>query len=162
MGNARLEQKVRDDMTPVTTRDARASDGPAIVRMMTALSRHHDDIARIEVEDLMFLCFGPAPWMRLIVAERDGAIVGYAAMQRKVQLQFARRFLDVQHLFVSDDARGQGVGRALMQSACEYARLQRCAEVALGVMPANLDARAFYEQLGFAPHDKGDAILLLR
>lgn len=162
MDSARLEQRVRDVMTLITTRGARASDAPEIVRMIAELSRHHDDIAQIEIEDLIFLCFGASPWLHAIVAECDAQIVGYAALQKKVQLQFARRLMDVQHLFVKADMRGLGVGRALISAAQAHATLQRCAGLTLGVVETNLRAQRFYSTLGFEPRETGGAIQLMR
>jgi ribosomal protein S18 acetylase RimI-like enzyme len=149
-------------MEQITTREARACDAERIVEMIAHLAQHHDDLAQIEVEDLVFLCFGPTPWLKLIVAEREEQIVGYAALQKKVQLQFARRLMDVQHLFVDAAMRGQGVGRALMQSAAEHAALHRCAGLTLGVMAHNLHAQGFYREIGFEERETGGAIQMMR
>lgn len=149
MDHTHLWHKQRDDMKQVTIRNARAQDAPRIVEMIGLLAHFHDDRAQIKIEDLVFLCLGPTPWLTLIVAERNGQIVGYAALQRKVQLQFARRLMDVQHLFVDAHMREQGVGRALMQNAAEQATQLRCAGVTLGVMAHNTSAQAFYKDLGY-------------
>ena len=149
-------------MTPIPTREARASDAPEIAAMIAQLSKHHNDDARISAEDVIFLCFGPAPWLSVIVAECAGELVGYAALQKKVQLQFARRLMDVQHLFVSAHMRGQGVGRALIAAAQEHARLHRCEGLTLGVMAQNTDAQAFYAALEFEPRETGGALQMMR
>ncbi len=149
-------------MTTITTREARAGDAPVIIEMIKDLSKHHQDVAQIDVEELIFLCFGPTPWVRLIVAEKGRLIVGYAALQKKVQLQFARRLMDVQHVFVAEQMRGQGVGRALIASAQEHAVLARCSGLTLGVSPQNQSAHAFYTALGFEPRETGGARQLMR
>jgi len=133
-----------------------------IIEMIKDLSKHHQDVAQIDVEELIFLCFGPTPWVRLIVAEKGRLIVGYAALQKKVQLQFARRLMDVQHLFVKAHMRGQGVGRALIAAAQEHARLHRCEGLTLGVMAQNTDAQAFYAALEFEPRETGGALQMMR
>lgn len=148
-------------MTNITTRAARAADVAEIVQMIAQLSEHHGDTAKINVEDLVFLCFGPAPWVSLIVAEHGGQLVGYAALQRKVQLQFARRVMDVQHLFVMPQARGRGVGRALMKAACDTAWVQHCKGVTLGVMAQNTQAQGFYKSIGFVERETSGAIQMV-
>ena len=149
-------------MKETTIRKARAADAPEITVMIRELGDFHNDRAAIDVEDLIFLCFGPSPWTMLLVAERDGQLLGYAALQRKVQLQFARRLLDVQHLFVKAEARGCGVGRALIEAACDIAKVQRCVGVTLGVTEQNLQAQAFYCANGFAASETSGALKLLR
>ena len=46
-------------MTDLKIIDARAADGPDIVAMIEALSLYHSDVASIDLEDVIFLCFGP-------------------------------------------------------------------------------------------------------
>lgn len=148
-------------MTDITTRAACAADVREIVKMIALLSEHHGDTARISAESLIFLCFCPTPWLSLIVAEQSDEIVGYAALQRKIQLQFAHRLMDVQHLFVKPHARGRGAGRALMEAACNAAWLHRCSGVTLGVMGHNKEAQEFYKSIGFVERETSDAIQMM-
>lgn len=152
----------RDDMLPITTRAARAADAAEITKMIAGISAFHGDTAEIEFGDVMSLCFGPAPWCSIVVAEQGDVLLGYAALQQKVQLQFARRFLDVQHLFVKEPARGLGAGRILIEAACEIARAHRCAGITLGVMAQNRSAQAFYRANGFEQRETSGAVQLLR
>lgn len=55
-------------------------------------------------------------------------------------------FVDL--LWVAEDLRGSGVGRALMLQAEAYARSRRCAIMHLDTM--SFQARGFYEKLGFS------------
>lgn len=57
--------------------------------------------------------------------------------------------LGVGHLAVADEARRQGVGRALMTCADEQARLRGKFAVVLDVASENQSAIAFYRALGF-------------
>lgn len=58
------------------------------------------------------------------------------------------RFL-MDGVFVRADARGQGVGTALVEAICDEARTRGYAEVRLDVVNENVKARALYERLGF-------------
>ncbi len=73
-------------MRPIEIRNARAADAHEITEMIGQLAAHHNDVARITVEDLIVLCFGPTPWMSLLIVEQNKKIVGYVALQRKTQL----------------------------------------------------------------------------
>src|SRR3954452_22402211 len=52
--------------------------------------------------------------------------------------------------FVREEARGQGIGRALAEAAIERARERGCARIELDANEANPAAVALYEALGFS------------
>ena len=60
----------------------------------------------------------------------------------------------LEDLYVRDDARGTGVGRALVEAAVERARERGCRRIELDVNEQNTGALAFYERLGFATEPK--------
>jgi ribosomal protein S18 acetylase RimI-like enzyme len=53
-------------------------------------------------------------------------------------------------LYVSDRARRAGLGRALVEAACDHARERGCRRIQLDVNEANPGAVALYESLGFS------------
>jgi ribosomal protein S18 acetylase RimI-like enzyme len=55
----------------------------------------------------------------------------------------------LEDLFVDPEARGSGLGRALVEAAFARARERGCARVDLDVNEANPEALALYESLGF-------------
>jgi ribosomal protein S18 acetylase RimI-like enzyme len=55
----------------------------------------------------------------------------------------------LEDIFVEAEARGSGVGRALVEAAFERARERGCARVELDVNEANPAALRLYESLGF-------------
>ena len=60
-----------------------------------------------------------------------------------------RAYVDA--LVVDPDARGRGVGAALLRFAEAWARERGCREVCLDVFAGNAGAIAFYERVGFRP-----------
>lgn len=73
-----------------------------------------------------------------------------------VQLRFRyglwRAGLDclLEDLYVAEDARGSGLGRALMEGALERARKRGCRRIELDVNESNAGAVALYEGFGFS------------
>lgn len=59
-----------------------------------------------------------------------------------------RRFL-MDGIFVSDDARGRGLGTALLSAVYDEARARGFDEIRLDVIDTNTRARALYEREGF-------------
>ena len=60
----------------------------------------------------------------------------------------------LEDLFVRGEARGQGVGEALVALTVERARARGCRRVELDVNERNLPALGLYERLGFAVSHK--------
>ena len=79
-----------------------------------------------------------------LVAEEDGAVVGtlYANLSMP-------HFGYVFGVYTRPEARGRGVGRALMRAVAELLREQGRDYVLLSVDTPNEGARAFYDRLGF-------------
>jgi ribosomal protein S18 acetylase RimI-like enzyme len=77
------------------------------------------------------------------VAERDGSVVGYAAVEEG-------GLLDA--LYLLADARRQGIGTRLLDRARDHSP----EGLTLFVFQKNTDARAFYERHGFTVLDMND------
>ena len=56
---------------------------------------------------------------------------------------------------MSDDARGTGLGRALVEAALERARARGCKRIELDVQEYNEHAIGLYEKCGFSVRPKG-------
>ena len=149
-------------MTDLTIRPARARDAHEMRDMIEALAAHHGDRAVISAEELVLMCFGPAPWLSCLVAQTDDGLIGYAALQRVSQLHFARRMLEVAHLYVAPHSRGQGAGRALIEAACAQGRALGCTAVTLGAARGNTAAQAFYARAQFRPLRPSGSCKLIR
>ncbi len=83
----------------------------------------------------------------VFVAEVDGRIVGRLSIARD-QHPASRHVADL-GLMVAADRRGQGVGRALLAAAVEWAREAGVRKLELHVFPWNEPAIRLYERFGF-------------
>lgn len=90
---------------------------------------------------------------RIWVAQREGSLVGYVALTFDYSLEFGGREGFIDELFVSSNARSQGVGRALLSHATRAARAMGLFGLNIVVEQANDAALEFYKQCGWgAPH----------
>jgi ribosomal-protein-alanine N-acetyltransferase len=83
-----------------------------------------------------------------VVAEHDGAIIGYAGAY------LLPPDADVQTIAVSDAAQGRGVGRLLLEELIAIAVGRECSQLLLEVRSDNASAVGMYERFGFEPISK--------
>lgn len=117
--------------------------------MIRGLARHHGDTASLTLEDLRRDALGAEPWLSVLVAQAERGLAGYAALCPLAQLQFGVRGMDLHHIFVRDDMRGQGVARALVEAGMDLARSRGARFMAIGTHPDNHGAHATYRAMGF-------------
>ncbi|MGK5558104.1 N-acetyltransferase family protein [Actinomadura kijaniata] len=85
----------------------------------------------------------------ILVAERDGRVVGYAKLAAPYPFPSGAHVRSIHGLAVDPGERGRGIGRALMEAACDRAREQGARRITLRVLGGNDPARRLYESLGF-------------
>ena len=109
----------------------------------------------IEERDTAFLLAAP---------NDDAPPSGVAQVRFRYGLWWAAEDCLLEDLFVRAEARGAGVGRALVEGVVELARERGCRRVELDVNEANVPALALYESLGFSAQDDryGGRNLLMR
>ncbi len=91
------------------------------------------------------------PGTVLFLAEEDGRAVGYAFTtigSQESTLATGERVGQLQTLSVAADARGRGIGSALIDAFLEHLRAEGVREWSLGVLDGNDDARRLYERYG--------------
>lgn len=145
-------------MKDLSIRRAVAADVPAIVALLAddplgAQRESSDDLAPYRAA---FALLDADPHQMLVVAERDGVVLG--TLQLTVIPGLARRGAlraQIEAVRVGADARGQGLGERLITWAVEEARRRGCALVQLTSDVSRVDAHRFYERLGFAPTHVG-------
>ena len=112
--------------------------------------------------------FGPQPHAEAVIAELDGAPVGFALFFHNFSTWAGRRGLYLEDLYVTPEARGQGVGKALLAHLARLAIARGCARFEWAVLDWNAPAIGFYDSLGAESLDEwrirrlsGDALMRL-
>ena len=91
----------------------------------------------------------------LLLARLNGEAVGFALCQRAILSFRGTESLNLHDIFVTESARGHGVGRRLLESVKAHARSLGCAKVTLEVAADNHTARALYGACGFGLPEAG-------
>jgi GNAT superfamily N-acetyltransferase len=76
-----------------------------------------------------------------------GAILGYTCLYWHYSSLDASDTVLLNDLYVSEDARGRGVGRALIEAAAEVARRRGCSVLEWSTAPDNHTAQRLYDSL---------------
>jgi ribosomal protein S18 acetylase RimI-like enzyme len=84
-----------------------------------------------------------------LVAELAGLLVGYVRLGFPTELASNAHVRQICGLAVADEARGRGVGRALVRAAVDEARCRGARRITLRVLGHNTAARKLYESEGF-------------
>ena len=91
------------------------------------------------------------PWPLVLVAEEDGALLGFASLSPSRDEDAGDGEGEVQTLYVGPGAWRSGVGTALLEAATEELADAGFTSAVLWVLDVNDRARRFYERSGWAP-----------
>src|SRR5262249_29160615 len=92
----------------------------------------------------------------IFIADDAGAALGWAVVHETEDDVFVvaseRRIAYIDELYLTDAARGTGIGRALIARCEAWAKGRGIGVIRIGVLPGNARAKAVYERAGFAPY----------
>ena len=140
----------------ITIRPAVSTDVPAILRFIQALAEYeHLTHACIATEDqLRQQLFGPHPAAEVLIAHLDNKPVGFALFFSTFSTFLAKPGIYLEDVFVLPDARGDGVGKALLNAVARIAVQRNCGRLEWAVLDWNESAIGFYKKLGALPLDE--------
>jgi ribosomal protein S18 acetylase RimI-like enzyme len=115
--------------------------------MVREIAAQEGDVADVVSRQDTWATMLARPDVVVLVAERDGAPVGYVSAVRKLHLWYGEEILALDDLFVRDGHRDAGVGRLLMTEMARHAAAERLL-IRWEVAPDNAAAQRFYRRLG--------------
>ncbi len=138
---------------PLRIRPATLADAPTILEFIRELADYerlsHQMVA---TEDAVrATLFGDRPAAEVLFATLGEAPVGFALFFHSYSTFLARRGVYLEDLFVRPEARGRGVGRALLVELAKVAVERDCGRLEWSVLDWNDPAIGFYRSLGAEP-----------
>lgn len=121
-------------------------DGPRLCELVQGLMAHlGDDLAAFDAARFLDDAFGAEPQFKVLVADQDGALVGYALFHDAYEPAFTARGVYLSDIFVDGTARRQGIGRTLLARVARDAAARR--RTFVWWVARGDDAREFYRTL---------------
>ncbi len=137
----------------LTIRDATSADAPLLHRFVVELAIYEREPDKVlaTVEDFRSQLELARPPFESVIAELENVPVGFALYFHNYSTWRGRRGLYLEDLYVTPEARGHGVGAALLRHCAKKAIERGCARFEWAVLDWNEPAIGFYEKLGAAP-----------
>jgi GNAT superfamily N-acetyltransferase len=131
-------------------RPAAPGDERALFDLIRALARFEklDHTITGSAEALRDHLFGPRPAAEAILAEVDGAAVGFALFFPTYSTFLTRPGLWLEDLYVLETHRRRGIGRALLTEVKRIAESRGAGRLEWSVLDWNENAIALYESFG--------------
>ena len=140
----------------VTIRPASPADLPLIAALIRELAEYERlaDELRFDEAKLGDHLFGARPMAEVVIGEIDGVAQSFALFFHNFSTFEGCPGIYLEDLFVRPEARGLGLGKALLAHLAGLAVERGCARLEWSVLDWNEPAIGFYRKLGARPLDE--------
>ncbi len=144
----------------VIVRPAREADVPALGRLAAALVAFHVAIDPLRFMNIENAEVGYGRWLGkesadpealVLVAEREGAVVGYAyaRLEPKSYNELREACAVLHDILVAPEARGTGAGEALLRAVAREMKARGAPRLLLLTAKDNVTAQRLFAKVGF-------------
>jgi ribosomal protein S18 acetylase RimI-like enzyme len=130
-------------------RDAGPDDAAAVVALVHRFSREDGSPGGLTADAFVSLAFSiPVRFRTKVAAAADGTLLGYALFYPSYDTDHAAKGAYLQDLYVLPEARGRGIGRALMGAVARACQDDGGCYLFWNALETNRAGRAFYRRIG--------------
>jgi GNAT superfamily N-acetyltransferase len=142
-------------MSP-SIRPATSADLPLIAQFIRDLAEYERLAHEVRFDEAVLgeRLFGERPYAEVLIGEIDGAPKGFALFFHNFSTFEGRPGIYLEDLFVEPQARGSGLGKALLGHLARLAVERDCARLEWAVLDWNEPSIAFYKALGARAMDE--------
>jgi ribosomal protein S18 acetylase RimI-like enzyme len=149
-----IENSAENQMAFIV-RAAVPQDAKALLGLMQALAKFegYDANFRVTESDLLErgLATASPQFVAFVAEQADGELSGYAVVYQINFTYDLRPTLHLKELFVNENARQSGAGKALMHAVIAHAKANGCGRLKWDVLPDNAPAKKFYRRFNAHP-----------
>lgn len=141
---------------PLTIRPATADDAELILRFITELAIYEkaEHEVKTDAAGIRDSMFAEGSTAHGLICEHDGQPIGYAVYFFNYSTWLGKHGLYLEDLYVSQQARGIGAGKALLRHLAQLAVARGCGRFEWSVLDWNTPAIDFYESFGARPQSE--------
>jgi len=134
----------------IAIRPAAPADLPLIAQFIRDLADYEKLAHEVRFDETKLgeKLFGPRPYAEVVIGELDGEPQGFALFFHNFSTFEGRPGLYLEDLFVRPEARGSGLGKALLAHLAQLCVDRDCARLEWSVLDWNTPAIGFYQNLG--------------
>jgi len=134
-------------------RKAVESDIPLILTFIKELAEYEKLSHQVKVTEelLRESLFGAKGFVEVLIAEYDDEPAGQALFFHNFSTFVGRPGIYLEDLYVRPHLRGNGIGKALLQSLIDLAKERNCGRVEWAVLDWNKPSINFYKSIGASP-----------
>ena len=131
-------------------REATEADVPLILQFIRDLAEYERLADRVTAteEQIRRTLFGNPRFAEVLIAEENGTPAGFALFFHNYSTFLGQPGIYLEDLFVHQDMRGRGIGKALLARLARIARERGCGRVEWAVLDWNALSIAFYRSIG--------------
>lgn len=128
-------------------RRAGEGDAAGVARLFAEMQENYGDPVPAAAAEEAAAAAIADPALRLLVAEADGAILGFAVVNPSFPARRLSRGLVLKDLYVAAAARGRGLGTALLRGAAALALAEGCTQLDWTTTSGNHGAARLYDRI---------------
>ena len=140
----------------LSIRPATAADLPLIASLIRDLADYEKLAHEVRFDEAVLgeRLFGERPYAEVLIGEVDGVAQGFALFFHNFSTFEGKPGVYLEDLYVRPEARGAGLGKALLKALAQIALERDCARLEWWVLDWNAPAIGFYQKLGAKPMDE--------
>ena len=134
----------------LSIRPAAPADVPLIAQFIRDLADYEKLAHEVRFDEAKLgeKLFGPRPYAEVVIGEIDGVAQGFALFFHNFSTFEGRPGIYLEDLFVRPEARGSGLGKALLAHLAKLCTERDCARLEWSVLDWNAPSIGFYKSLG--------------
>ncbi len=140
----------------LVVRQATRADVPVLLDLIRGLAEYEKltDICVATEQGLEDMLFSEGVNAEALIAESDGAPVGFALFFHNFSTFLGRRGIYIEDIYVKPEFRGGGIGKAMLLHITRLANERGCGRVEWSCLDWNEPAIRFYKNIGAQPMDE--------
>lgn len=140
----------------LSIRPATRDDLPLIAQFIRDLAEYERLSHEVRFDEAVLgeRLFGARPYAEVLIGEIDGVAQGFALFFHNFSTFEGKPGVYLEDLFVRPEARGSGLGKALLKRLAKIAVERDCARLEWWVLDWNEPSIQFYKSLGAKPMDE--------